>query len=161
MKMPVKRALRLERPGNTPDKRRAPDRNYSPITGTRQMSPTAMSPAGKAKASEKTAHLNKLRGPQTEVDELHAIGSKLEGSVAEFLKARRELEQIVAAEGSSELKTFFSRGSAELKTELRRHRELTAQSESSGKVERADQTLVRAVVQTGSSAEFLKAIMGL
>ncbi|CAB1323918.1 unnamed protein product [Coregonus sp. 'balchen'] len=122
--MPAKRTLRLEDKDNTPAKRPAPDRNYSPLTGTYQMSPSAAFQAGKAKASGKTANSCKPQVPQTEVEILHAISSKLEASVGAFIKARQELETIVAAEGSSELKSFFSRGSADLKTELRRHREL-------------------------------------
>ncbi|XP_010870678.2 centromere protein R isoform X1 [Esox lucius] len=159
MKMPVKRALCLERPENqTPAKRHAPNRNYSPMTGTCRLSPTVVSPAGKAKA---TQYSLKPQLPQTEVEKLHAIRSKLEGSVAAFIKARQELEQIMAAEGSSELNRFFSRGSAELKTELKRHEELTAQAESCRSVDSSGQSPMQGVVQIGSSAEFLKSIMGL
>ncbi|XP_045543759.1 centromere protein R isoform X3 [Salmo salar] len=129
--MPVKRTLRLEDNDNqTPAKRPAPDRNYSPLTGTCQMSPSAAPQAGKAKARGKTANSHKPQVPQTEVEILHAISSKLEASVGAFIKARQELKKIVAAEGSSELKSFFSRGSADLKTELRRHRELASKAES-------------------------------
>ncbi|XP_029563847.1 centromere protein R isoform X4 [Salmo trutta] len=68
-KMPVKRTLRLEDNDNqTPAKRPAPDRNYSPLTGTCQMSPSAAPQAGKAKARGKTANSHKPQVPQTEVE---------------------------------------------------------------------------------------------
>ncbi|XP_035642739.1 uncharacterized protein itgb3bp isoform X2 [Oncorhynchus keta] len=67
-KMPVKRTLRMENNDNTPAKRPAPIRNYSPLTGTYQMSPSASPQAGKAKASGKTANSHKPQVPQTEVE---------------------------------------------------------------------------------------------
>ncbi|XP_038858801.1 centromere protein R isoform X3 [Salvelinus namaycush] len=155
--MPVKRTLRLEDNDNqTPAKRPVPDRNYSPLTGTCQTSPSATPQAGKAKASGKTANSHKPQVPQTEVEI-----SKLEASVGAFIKARQELKKILAAEGSSELKSFFSRGSADLKTELRRHRELASKAESCLGVNGAGQSRLQGVVQAGSSSDFLKSIMAL
>ncbi|XP_021460298.2 uncharacterized protein si:dkey-148h10.5 isoform X2 [Oncorhynchus mykiss] len=66
--MPVKRTLRMEDNDNTPAKRPAPNRNYSPLTGTYQMTPSAAPQAGKAKASGKTANSHKPQVPQTEVE---------------------------------------------------------------------------------------------
>ncbi|KAL1022787.1 hypothetical protein UPYG_G00032330 [Umbra pygmaea] len=160
--MPVKRALGLDGMEKTPVKKTAQDRNYSPITGTCQLSSITSPPAaGKARASGINDNSQKPQGPQTEVEELHAIRSKLEGSVGAFFKARRKLEEIVAAESSSELETFFRRGSAELTTELRRHQELTSQAESCLRATGASQRDRQGMVQTGSSNEFLKSIMGL
>ncbi|XP_031641487.1 centromere protein R isoform X2 [Oncorhynchus kisutch] len=66
--MPVKRTLRMEDNDNTPAKRPAPNRSFSPLTGTYQMSPSAAPQAGKAKASGETANSHKPQVPQTEVE---------------------------------------------------------------------------------------------
>ncbi|CAG11586.1 unnamed protein product [Tetraodon nigroviridis] len=73
------------------------------------------------------------KDPQTELENLDFLRSKLEQSADEFIKARKELEEILSqsAEGSSEQLFVTESSSAKLKTELQRHRELTAKVESS------------------------------
>ncbi|XP_071781735.1 centromere protein R [Centroberyx gerrardi] len=134
---------------HTPSKIPAPDRNYSPLTGTASL------PPGHAIA---TTHKQKV--PQTDREKLDSLRSKLEGSEDAFIKARKELEEIVSAEGSSKLRSFFTRGSADLKTELKRHRELTSRVESSLEGNDARQNPFQGGTRTGSSYEFLKSIMG-
>ncbi|XP_035269380.1 uncharacterized protein si:dkey-148h10.5 isoform X1 [Anguilla anguilla] len=128
--MPVKRALHLEEKENqTPSKRPVPEGTYSPLTGTGFLSP-APSPKGHFKARGKTDNPSKTQKPQTDAEKLQALRSQIERSVKGFEKARQQLEKIVPTEGSSELKIFFSRGSADLQSELRRNRELVAQVEA-------------------------------
>ncbi|KAM7388130.1 hypothetical protein PAMP_024329 [Pampus punctatissimus] len=61
--------------------------------------------------------------------QLDSLRSKLEQSVDVFIRARKE---ILSAEGSSEQGHSLSGSSADLlRTELKRHRELTSRAESS------------------------------
>ncbi|XP_036375688.1 uncharacterized protein si:dkey-148h10.5 [Megalops cyprinoides] len=107
----------------TPAKRHAPETTFSPVTGTRLMSPVH-TPKDHFKAKGKTDNPSKKQRPLTDAEKLHALRSEIEGSVTVFKKTKQKLEKILSTEGSSELKTFFSRGSADLQTELCRHREL-------------------------------------
>ncbi|KAJ8376243.1 hypothetical protein SKAU_G00068230 [Synaphobranchus kaupii] len=157
--MPVKRTLRLEEKENqTPAKRPVPEGTYSPLTGTGILSP-APSPKGHFKARGKTDNPTKIQKPQTDAEKLHALRSKIEGSVKAFKKARQQLEEMVPTEGSSELKTFFSRGSADLRTELRKNRELVAKVETLLKGNGACCYRFQGFVKPSSSAEFLKSIL--
>ncbi|KAK3556767.1 hypothetical protein QTP70_016686 [Hemibagrus guttatus] len=45
--MPVKRRIQVEDKENTPGKRHTRDKNYSPLTGTKPMTPTAKTQASK------------------------------------------------------------------------------------------------------------------
>ncbi|XP_051232152.1 uncharacterized protein itgb3bp isoform X2 [Dicentrarchus labrax] len=97
--------------------------------------------------------------PQTELEKLDSTRSKLEQSVDAFIKARKELEEIFSAEGSSEQGRFLTGSSADLKTELKRHRELTFRVESSLKENKDPKHHSQGTVKLGSSYEFLKSIM--
>ncbi|XP_061094442.1 uncharacterized protein itgb3bp isoform X2 [Conger conger] len=156
--MPVKRALHLQDKENTPAKRPVPVGTYSPLTGTGVLSP-APSPKGHFKARGKTDNLTKTQKPQTDAEKLHALRSKIEGSLKAFKKARRQLEEVMPTEGSSELKAFFSRGSADLQTELRRNRELVAKAEAHLKGNGAGCYRFQGFAKPGSSYEFLKSIL--
>ncbi|XP_062308929.1 uncharacterized protein itgb3bp [Osmerus eperlanus] len=148
--MPVKRALRMENAEtHTPVKKPATERNFSPITGTARL----QLQAGNVKAGSCKPQVAK-----TDVENLMSLGSKMEASVPAFIKARRKLEEIVPAEGSSELKTFFSKGSANLKTELTRFKQLASKADSCLRLSGAQQNSSQAV-EAGSSFEFLKSIM--
>ncbi|KAM4629111.1 centromere protein R [Polymixia lowei] len=148
--MPAKRALHMDNTKcHTPSKRLAPDRNYSPMTGTASLQPAQ---------TKATNHKQEI--PQTDNEKLHSLRSKLERSVEAFIKARQELQEIVSAGGSSELKHFFTRGSSDLRSELKRNRELTSRIESCFKENDAHQNTLQGGVRTGSSREFLKSIMG-
>ncbi|XP_044218423.1 uncharacterized protein LOC122989533 isoform X1 [Thunnus albacares] len=119
--MPAKRPLDMDNATNHPaSKIPVPSRTHPPSTGT------GSSQAGKAKvtACEQDA-------PKTELEKLDSLRSKLEQSVDAFIRARKELEEILSAEGSSEQGHLLTGSSADLKTELKRHRELTSRAESS------------------------------
>ncbi|KAJ8392551.1 hypothetical protein AAFF_G00074290 [Aldrovandia affinis] len=155
--MPVKRTLNLEEKENTPaKKRRVPERTYSPVTGTRFTSPAPSK--GHSEASGKTDNPSEVQKPQTDAEKLRALRSKMERSVEAFKKAREQLK-IVPTEGSSELETFFFRGSADLQTELCRNRELVAKVETHSKGKGVQYYHFQGVVKPGSSYEFLKSIL--
>ncbi|TNM88239.1 hypothetical protein fugu_006460 [Takifugu bimaculatus] len=99
--------------------------------------------------------------PQTELEKLDFLRSKLERSADEFIKTRKELEEILSEEGSSEQLFLTDSSSAGLKTELQRHRELTSKVESSLKeLHRDHKPQAQGSVKKGSSYEFLKSIIG-
>ncbi|XP_051232153.1 uncharacterized protein itgb3bp isoform X3 [Dicentrarchus labrax] len=125
-----------------------PARNHAPSTGT------ASSQAGKTNVTTREQEV-----PQTELEKLDSTRSKLEQSVDAFIKARKELEEIFSAEGSSEQGRFLTGSSADLKTELKRHRELTFRVESSLKENKDPKHHSQGTVKLGSSYEFLKSIM--
>ncbi|KAK7889923.1 hypothetical protein WMY93_025483 [Mugilogobius chulae] len=54
------------------------------------------------------------------------LRSKLDNSMSAFIKAKKELEEVLSAGGSNEQGHAFSEASAELKHELQRHRDLTS-----------------------------------
>ncbi|KAM8746452.1 centromere protein R isoform 1-T1 [Acanthopagrus schlegelii] len=148
--MPVRRALHMDNAHNHPaSKIPVPARNQAPLTGT------ACSQAGKTKV---TRHEQEV--PETELEKLDSLRSKLEQSVDAFIKARKELEEIFSAEGSSEQGRFLTGSSTDLKTELKRHRELTSRVELSLKENKDLKHLSQGSVKKGSSYEFLKSIMG-
>ncbi|XP_070688599.1 centromere protein R [Pempheris klunzingeri] len=96
-----------------------------PVRHQALLTEAASSPA------EKTKTTRHEQEPQTELEKLDSLRSKLEQSVDAFIKARKELEEIFSAEGSSEQERVFTGSSSDLRTELRRHRELTSRLKSS------------------------------
>ncbi|KAI1892112.1 hypothetical protein AGOR_G00150610 [Albula goreensis] len=156
--MPVKRTLRLEEKENeTPARKRpVPDRNYSPVTGTRFMSPVP-SPKGNLTARRNTDNPSKTQKPQTDAEKLNALRSNV--SVKAFKKVCQQLEKIVPTEGSSELRTFFFRGSADLQTELLRNKELFSKVEKHLKGGDTHPSKFQGFAKPGSSYEFLKSIL--
>ncbi|XP_047014413.1 uncharacterized protein itgb3bp isoform X4 [Ictalurus punctatus] len=139
--MPVKRSLQIKaNEKNTPVKRHTKERNYSPLTGTMPMTPTAKTQAGNYKTSGTTVNTLEAQEPQTEAERMDFLRSKLEGSIEAVMKTRQELELLLPVEGNSELRSLLLMGHADLCTELKRHKELGA-------------------TQTGSSYEFLKNIL--
>ncbi|KAF0041886.1 hypothetical protein F2P81_005418 [Scophthalmus maximus] len=92
---------------------------------------------------------------------LDSMRSKLEQSVDAFVRARKELEEILPAEGSSEQGRFLTGSSADLRTELKRHKELTASTEaSSTKGNKDPNNHSGGPAKMGDSYKFLKSIMG-
>ncbi|KAJ8277910.1 hypothetical protein GJAV_G00081570 [Gymnothorax javanicus] len=157
--MPVKRTLRLDDKENrTPAKRSVPEGTYSPMTGTGWLSP-APSTKGHVKARGKTDNGSKIQKPQTDAEKLNAVRSKIEGSLKAFEKARQQLEKTVPTEGSSELKTLFSRGAADLQTELHRNAELSARCETHLKGSVPGLSPFVGFAKPSSSYEFLKSIL--
>nr|XP_046247101.1 uncharacterized protein LOC124060325 [Scatophagus argus] len=114
--MPVSRAQPMDTAHHHPVSNiPVPARTQARLAGT------ASSQAGRTKV---TTH--ELEVPQTELEKLDSLRSKLEQSVDAFIKARKELEETFSAEGSSEQGHFLTGSSADLKTELKRLRELTS-----------------------------------
>ncbi|XP_053287142.1 uncharacterized protein itgb3bp isoform X2 [Pleuronectes platessa] len=144
--MPVSKPLPMGTTHNPTSKIPVPARNIKtlPVTASSQE-------GGKTKVSAKEGV------PQTELEKLDSLRSKLEQSVDAFVRTRKELEEILPVEGSSEQGRPLSGSSVDLRTELRRHRELTSRAASSlkGPVNHTQDP-----VKMGSSYQFLKSIMG-
>ncbi|XP_040896626.1 uncharacterized protein si:dkey-148h10.5 [Toxotes jaculatrix] len=148
--MPVRRALHMDNASHHPaSKIPVPARNHSTLTGA------SSSQAGKTKI---TAHQEDVQ--ETELEKLDSLRSKVEQSADAFIKARKELEEIYSAEGSSEQGGFLTGSSADLRTELKRHRELTSRVASSLKGNKDPNSHSQGPLKMSSSYEFLKSIMG-
>ncbi|XP_066548515.1 centromere protein R [Amia ocellicauda] len=163
----VKRALHLEEVEKenlkdmTPKKKQClPGRVFSPLTGTCQLSPAA-TPRGSASKGKGrgSSDVPETQKAETPMEKLAALRSKVEASAKAFQKARTRLEHLLPIEGSSELETFFSRGTSDLQAEIRRHRELVAQVENCVFEHGTPQSSWQDSVQHGSSYEFLKSIL--
>ncbi|XP_060723577.1 uncharacterized protein itgb3bp isoform X1 [Tachysurus vachellii] len=159
--MPVKRSLQRETEENTPVKRHTKDRNYSPCTGTMLITPTAKTQAGNYKTSGTTVNALEAQGPQTETDRerMDFLRSKLEGSFKDLMKTRQNLESLLPVEGDSELRSFLLMGPADLRNELKRHKELSSKANCELNTTRRHEKWLQGTTQTGSSYEFLKNIL--
>ncbi|XP_034437875.1 uncharacterized protein si:dkey-148h10.5 isoform X1 [Hippoglossus hippoglossus] len=148
--MPVSKTLPMGTTHNKPaSKIPVPARNIKTLTAA-----TSSQAGGKNKVSAKEGV------PQTELEKLDSLRSKLEQSVDAFVRARKELEEILPVEGSSEQGRPLTGSSVDLRTELRRHRELTSRAASSLKSSKAPDNHTQDPVKMGSSYQFLKSIMG-
>ncbi|KAL4635015.1 centromere protein R [Arapaima gigas] len=159
--MPVKRALRLEKENETPAKRLAPDRNYSPLTGTCSLGSTPV-PQGTSAPDEgkgKADHHSKIQKASSDTKKFDVLMSKIETSLKVFQKARLQIEKALPTEGSSELNSFIRRGSADLQVELRKHMELGALVGTCLKVADCDQFHVQGSEKPANSYEFIKSIL--
>ncbi|XP_060723578.1 uncharacterized protein itgb3bp isoform X2 [Tachysurus vachellii] len=158
--MPVKRSLQRETEENTPVKRHTKDRNYSPCTGTMLITPTAKT-QGNYKTSGTTVNALEAQGPQTETDRerMDFLRSKLEGSFKDLMKTRQNLESLLPVEGDSELRSFLLMGPADLRNELKRHKELSSKANCELNTTRRHEKWLQGTTQTGSSYEFLKNIL--
>ncbi|XP_051563170.1 centromere protein R-like isoform X2 [Myxocyprinus asiaticus] len=158
--MPVKRALHLHDKENTPAKRHASNRNYSPMTGTRLMSPMTK-PAGNSKAVGKTTNPPKTKEPMTDAERIVFLRCKVKRSLKDLMKYRQRLGTLVPVEGSSELRSLLLIGPADLQTELKMHEDLSSKIASG--VHRADTNKghYQGLKQTSSSYVFLKEILSL
>ncbi|KAM7409759.1 hypothetical protein PAMA_001313 [Pampus argenteus] len=128
-----------------------PSGTHPPLTGAASASSQAV------KAQVTTCEQD---AQQTELEKLDCLRSKLEQSVDAFIRARKELEEILSAEGSSEQGHLLSGSSADLRTELKRHRELTSRAESSLEGNKDHKDHSRDGMRAGSSYDFLKSIVG-
>ncbi|XP_056133278.1 uncharacterized protein itgb3bp [Lampris incognitus] len=150
--MPARRALHMDGgKRGTPSKIPAHDTDYSPRTGTAILE----TETGHAMATTQIQQI-----PLTDFEKWQSLRFKLESSLKSFFKARQELEEIVSAESSSELRSFFTRGSADFRTELKRHSELISRAESCLKRNYVCQNSSQEDLRKGSSYEFLKSIVG-
>lgn len=158
--MPVKRSLQIKaNEKNTPVKRHTKERNYSPLTGTMPMTPTAKTQAGNYKTSGTTVNTLEAQEPQTEAERMDFLRSKLEGSIEAVMKTRQELELLLPVEGNSELRSLLLMGHADLCTELKRHKELASKVNCHVNAMQIHKKWLRGATQTGSSYEFLKNIL--
>ncbi|XP_073499916.1 centromere protein R [Phyllobates terribilis] len=138
--MPAKRSLRLEASetikNNTSRVNADHDpSHYSPLTGTRQMSPSSASKqraaaeAGERKiqndanpgAAEPKTSSRGQSSPEESTQILHLF-SEVEDSLNEFLEMRQHLSDLQAAEGSRELGNLFGldSGTLDLKSEMKK-----------------------------------------
>ncbi|XP_075688875.1 centromere protein R isoform X2 [Rhinoderma darwinii] len=135
--MPARRSLRLE--GDTKNEkssdnaRRNPS-SYSPLTGTRRMSPSSALKRPAAGARERAKPIDANTGhaePETssrgqtapeENAEILELFSEVEGSLKEFLTMRQRLTDLQAVGGSRELGNLVGKDSGELdlKTEIQK-----------------------------------------
>ncbi|KAG7326274.1 hypothetical protein KOW79_009675 [Hemibagrus wyckioides] len=157
--MPVKRRIQVEEKENTPVKRHTRDKNYSPLTGTKPMTPTGKTQAGNYKTSGTTVNALEAQETQTETERLDFLRSKLEGSLEALMKTRQDLESLLPVEGNSELRSFLLMGPADLHNELKRHKELSSKVNCEVNATRVHEKWLQGTTQTGSSYEFLKNIL--
>ncbi|XP_043098679.1 uncharacterized protein LOC122347452 isoform X2 [Puntigrus tetrazona] len=155
--MPVKRALQLQDKENSPAKRRAPNRDCSPMTGT-QMTPTTK-PAGSSRAGGEKANPPQTKEPMTDAERIQFLRSKVKKSFKDLMKYRQQLETLVPVEGSSELRSLLLMSPADLQTELKRHENLCDKIASCAHRADTDEGHFQGMKQTGSSYEYLKAIL--
>ncbi|XP_058494088.1 uncharacterized protein itgb3bp isoform X1 [Solea solea] len=119
--MASKRTLRKENAHSLPASRLpVPARNHKTLTAV------ASSQPGKIKIVA-----NEEEVPQTELEKLDSLRTQLEQSLDEFIRARKKLEEIIPAEGSGEQERLPIGSNADLRTELKRHRELAPRVASS------------------------------
>ncbi|CAL8309319.1 unnamed protein product [Lota lota] len=149
--MPAKRALRFsldKKVSREPLKSAAQNGDERDVPGP-----------GSHPAAGQTTHEPIIQ--HRDVEKLHTLTSKLEKSGGAFIKARKRLEEIVAAEGNPELKSFLGTSSADWNTELARNRQLTSRAELQLKEGSSRQSLYKVDgAMAGSSYEFLKSILG-
>ncbi|MCJ8729737.1 hypothetical protein PDJAM_G00110000 [Pangasius djambal] len=157
--MPVKRSLQVGDKENVPVKRHTKDRNYSPLTGMKPMTPTAKTQAGNYKTSGTTVYALEAQEPQRETERMDFLRSKLEDSLEAIMKTRQELESLLPVEGNSELRSFLLMGPADLHTELKRHKELSSKVNFHVNATHMHEKWLQGPTQTGSSCEFLKNIL--
>ncbi|XP_051981089.1 uncharacterized protein itgb3bp [Xyrauchen texanus] len=158
--MPVKRALHLHDKENTPAKRHASNMNYSPMTGTRLMSPTTK-PAGNSKAVGKTTNPPKTKEPMTDAERIVFLRCKVKRSLKDIMKYRQQLGTLVPIEDSSELRSLLLMSPADLQTELKMHEDLSAKIASGVHRADTDKGRYQGLKQTSSSYVFLKEILSL
>ncbi|KAM9483606.1 centromere protein R isoform 2-T2 [Clarias gariepinus] len=156
--MPVKRSLQVEDKKSTPVKRHTKDRNYSPLTGTMPMTPTSKA-KGNYKTSGTAVDALEAQEPQTETQRMDFLRSKLEDSLEALMKTRQELVSLLPVEGNSELRSLMLMGSADLHTELKRHKELSSKVNGHANATQMHEKWLQGLTQTGSSYEFLKNIL--
>ncbi|XDV35764.1 hypothetical protein PO909_005647 [Leuciscus waleckii] len=152
--MPAKRARHLQDKENSPAKRHTPNRNYSPMTGTR-----LTKPAGISRAGGKKMNPSQTKEPMTDAKRLLFLRSKVNKSLKDLMKYRQQLETLLPVEGSSELRSLFLMSPADLPTELKRHENLSAKVASCARRADTNKGHFQGLKQTGSSFEFLKAIL--
>ncbi|XP_077054761.1 centromere protein R isoform X5 [Siphateles boraxobius] len=151
----VKRAFHLQDKENSPAKRHAPNRNYSPMTGPRLTKPAA----GNSRAGGKKMNPSQTKEPMTDAERLLFLRSKVKKSLKDLMKYRQQLETLLPIEGSSELRSLFLMSPADLQTELKRHENLSAKVASCAHRADTNKGRFQGLKQTGSSFEFLKAIL--
>ncbi|XP_073708770.1 centromere protein R [Garra rufa] len=157
--MPVKRALQLQDKENSPAKRQAPNRHYSPMTGTQLMSPVTKPAAGNSRAGGKKTNPPQTKEPVTDAERIPFLRSKVKKSFKDLMKYRQQLETLVPVEGSSELRSLLLMSPADLQTELKRHENLCAKIASCAHRADTNKGHFQGLKQTGSSFEFLKAVL--
>ncbi|XP_067315914.1 centromere protein R isoform X1 [Pseudorasbora parva] len=153
--MPAKRALQLHDKENSPAKRHAPNKNYSPLTGTQLTKPAA----GNSRAGGKKTNPPQTKEPMTDAERILFLRSKVKKSLKDLMKYKQQLETLLPVEGSSELRSLLLMSPADLQSELKRHENLSAKIASCAHRADTNKGHFQGLKQTGSSYEFLKAIL--
>ncbi|XP_054240535.1 centromere protein R [Indicator indicator] len=178
----VKRALKLDtvkkyNPSDaTPSKTKRKNLNYSPTTGTRQMSPFS-SPVscnaqnfrtgpsdgdGTTEQNDSESRLPRRGQPQAEQKVFMELQSKVKNSLDRILKIRASLTSLQALEGSKELENIIgvSDLSCALSAEVQKTQVLMTQAEELELWKRNHGKLpAREYVQTTSSSAFLTSLL--
>ncbi|XP_032302312.1 centromere protein R isoform X2 [Coturnix japonica] len=117
------------------------DLNYSPTTGTRQISPFSSPTSSNAEdlgnslshgnESDSESRLSRRGQPQTVEDAFAALQSNVQSSLVRILKAREKLTSLQALEGSRELENIIgdSDSSCDLSAEVQKTQALMIQAE--------------------------------
>ncbi|XP_027738932.1 centromere protein R isoform X2 [Empidonax traillii] len=180
--MSVKRALKLDtvkkddNPSDaTPQKVKKKNLNsYSPMTGTRQMSPFSSpvshkeqnpgnAPAkGGREQSNSDCGLSRRGQPLTEQDGFLKLQSQVRSSLAKILKIRANLTSLQALEGSRELENILgvSDSSRPLSAEVQKTQTLLSQAEELQLLKANHGKLpAPGYIQTVGTTEFLKSLL--
>ncbi|XP_024421197.1 centromere protein R isoform X2 [Desmodus rotundus] len=176
--MPVKRALKLDDPleansfGPSKITRKKSITDYSPTTGTCQMSPFASPTRSKEQehkngpSNGKRKELNHLsltkrKKSTTKDDELMVLLSNIEKSSEEIVEIMQGLSSIQALESDRKLENLIgvSCGSCFLKSEIQKTKELMTKVIKQKLFEKKSSELSNKELQHLDSYEFLKAIL--
>ncbi|XP_053511485.1 centromere protein R isoform X1 [Artibeus jamaicensis] len=176
--MPVKRSLKLDDPlevnsfGPSKITRKKSVTDYSPTTGTCQLSPFASPTRSKEQEHKngpsngrrkKSNHLSltKRKKSTTKDDELMALLSKVEKSSEEIVEIMQGLSSIQALEGNRKLENLIgiSCGSCFLKREMQKTKELMTKVTKQKLFEKKSSELSNKELHHLDSYEFLKAIL--
>ncbi|XP_072199284.1 centromere protein R [Excalfactoria chinensis] len=146
--------------------------NYSPTTGTRQISPSSSPSSHNAEdlrnssshgdESNSESGLSRRGQPQTVEDAFAALQSDVQSSLVRILKAREKLTSLQALEGSRELENIIgdSDSSCDLSAEVQKTQVLMSQAEELQLLKRSrGQRLAREHAQPASSSAFLQLLL--
>ncbi|XP_040834359.1 centromere protein R isoform X1 [Ochotona curzoniae] len=169
--MPVKRSLKLEAHSSTPS-RITRTANYSPTTGTCQMSPfTSPTSAKEEHRNEPSngkrrrfSHLNLMERKEStpqDNDEFMTILSKVEKSSDRVMEIMQNLNSIQALKGNRELENLIgiSFTCCSLKKEMEKTKELMTKVMKQKLFEKKNTGLPHKELQHLDSYEFLKAAL--
>ncbi|XP_075901539.1 centromere protein R [Nelusetta ayraudi] len=125
---------------------------------TRKLTPAAKAESSQSAKSKAVARSHEPKATSTELEKLESLRAKLEQSANEFIRARKELEEILPADGSGEQGPTDTGSAAGLKKELKRLKELTTRVESSLQEHQDARLCSQGPAEKRSSYDFLSSI---